>query len=151
VTGGPDRFRVDADDLAELADDHHLCGVVDEVDADDFADLEFAFMLMTPLPPATAGGRRRRRCACRSVLGDGEDEAGGEAELLVELLQLGGGFGAELGCGGGVVSNKASGRLRLIRLSKQSNGSPSGEPRSFGWRFQVMRYEISAYPAKLST
>ena len=47
-----------------------------------------------------------------AVLGDGEDETGGEAELLVELLQLGGGFGAELGRGSGVVGFGERERLR---------------------------------------
>jgi hypothetical protein len=32
-------FGVGADDLAELADDHKLAGLVDEVDADDLPDL----------------------------------------------------------------------------------------------------------------
>ena len=34
-----DALRAGADDLAELADDHHLGGVVDELDDDDFVDL----------------------------------------------------------------------------------------------------------------
>ena len=51
AAGGPDTLGVDADDFAELADDHHLGGVVDELDACDFADLGVGFMLMTPLPP----------------------------------------------------------------------------------------------------
>ena len=33
AAGGADGLGVDADDLAELADDHHLGGVVDELDA----------------------------------------------------------------------------------------------------------------------
>ena len=32
-------FGVDADDLAEPADDHELAGLVDEVDAGDLPDL----------------------------------------------------------------------------------------------------------------
>lgn len=32
------RFGVDVDDLAELADDHELAGIVDEVHAGDLAD-----------------------------------------------------------------------------------------------------------------
>ena len=39
AAGGADGFGVDADDLAELADDHELAGLVDEVDAGDLADL----------------------------------------------------------------------------------------------------------------
>src|ERR1039458_9022146 len=39
AAGGADGFGVDADDLAELADEHHLGGVVDQVDGGDFADL----------------------------------------------------------------------------------------------------------------
>jgi len=35
---------VDADDLAELVDEHHLGGVVDEVDGGDFADFGGVFM-----------------------------------------------------------------------------------------------------------
>ncbi len=38
AAGAADALGVDADDLAELADDHHLGGVVDEVDAGDLAD-----------------------------------------------------------------------------------------------------------------
>ena len=38
TAGGAEGFGVDADDLAELADDHKLAGLVDEVDAGDLAD-----------------------------------------------------------------------------------------------------------------
>lgn len=38
AAGGANGLGVDADVLADLADDHHLCGVVDEVDAGDLAD-----------------------------------------------------------------------------------------------------------------
>ena len=38
-TAARDGFGVDADDLAELADDHDLAGLIDEVDAGDLADL----------------------------------------------------------------------------------------------------------------
>jgi hypothetical protein len=52
VARGADGFGIDADDLAGLADDHELAGVVDEVDAGDLADLGGgALMLITPLPP----------------------------------------------------------------------------------------------------
>src|SRR6185437_16707713 len=37
AAGGADGFGVDADDFAELADEHHLGGVVDEVDGGDLA------------------------------------------------------------------------------------------------------------------
>jgi len=39
AAGAADALGVDADDLAELRDHHHLRGVVDEVDAGDLADL----------------------------------------------------------------------------------------------------------------
>ena len=39
AAGGADGFGVDADDLAELADDHELAGLVNEVDAGDLTDL----------------------------------------------------------------------------------------------------------------
>src|ERR1700722_11937918 len=39
AAGCSDGFGVDADDLAELADDHELAGLVDQVDAGDLADL----------------------------------------------------------------------------------------------------------------
>jgi hypothetical protein len=39
ATGGADGFGVDADDLAELADDHELARLADEVDAGDLPDL----------------------------------------------------------------------------------------------------------------
>jgi hypothetical protein len=83
-----------------LADDHHLGGVVDEVDAGDFAD--FAGGLHVDDALAAAGleavGVDVGALAV-AVVGDGEDEAGGEAEFFVELLELGGGFGGELGGG----------------------------------------------------
>jgi hypothetical protein len=43
---------IDADDLAELADDHELAGLVRRVHAGDLAHPGVAFMLMTPLPAA---------------------------------------------------------------------------------------------------
>jgi hypothetical protein len=39
AAAGADGFGGDADDLAELADDHEFAGLVDEVDARDRADL----------------------------------------------------------------------------------------------------------------
>ena len=39
AAGSADGFGVDADDLAKLADDHELSGLVDEVDAGDPTDL----------------------------------------------------------------------------------------------------------------
>ena len=38
AAGGADGFGVDADDLAELADDHQLRGVVHQLNAADAAD-----------------------------------------------------------------------------------------------------------------
>jgi hypothetical protein len=38
AAAGADGFGGDADDLAELADDHEFAGLVDEVDARDRAD-----------------------------------------------------------------------------------------------------------------
>jgi hypothetical protein len=88
--GGADGLGVDADDLSELADDHHLGGVVDELDARDFADLGGGAHVDDALAAAglEAVGVDVGALAV-AVFGDGEDEAGGEAELLVEL---GGGF-----------------------------------------------------------
>jgi hypothetical protein len=40
AAGSTDGIGVDADDLAELADDHEFAGLVDEVGAGDLADLE---------------------------------------------------------------------------------------------------------------
>jgi hypothetical protein len=51
AAGGADGFGVDADDLAELADDHELAGLVDEASAESLPALGVAFTLMTPLPP----------------------------------------------------------------------------------------------------
>jgi hypothetical protein len=48
AAGGADGFGVDADDLAELADDHELAGLVDEVDASDLADLGAVFKTEFP-------------------------------------------------------------------------------------------------------
>ena len=39
AAGGADGFGVDADDLAELADDHEPARLVDEVNARDLPDL----------------------------------------------------------------------------------------------------------------
>ena len=64
---GADGLGVDADDLAELADDHHLAGLVDEVDAGDLAVLGRGLDVDDAL--AAAGLEAvldRRRCACRS-------------------------------------------------------------------------------------
>ena len=78
AAGGCGPLGVDADDLAELADDHHLGGVVDEVDAGDLAD--FAGGLHVDDALAAAGleavGVDVGALAV-AVLGDGEDEAGG--------------------------------------------------------------------------
>jgi hypothetical protein len=45
---GADGFGVDADDLAELADDHELAGLVDELNAGDLADPGMVFKTEFP-------------------------------------------------------------------------------------------------------
>jgi len=52
AAGAADALGVDADDLAELADDHHLGGVVDEVDAGDLADFGGGHHVDAPLAAA---------------------------------------------------------------------------------------------------
>ena len=113
AAGTADGFGVDADDLAKLADHHQLAGLVYKIDSSDFTDLRRRLHVDDTLAAAglEAVGVDVGALAV-AVLGDGEDEAGGEAELLVELLQLGGGFGAELGCGGGIVGFGEGERLR---------------------------------------
>ena len=99
AAGGADALGVDADDLAELADDHHLGGVVDELDADDFSDLGVGLHVDDALAAAQlqAVGVDGGALAV-AVLGDGEDEAGGEARaqpngsLFVEPRSLLGSF-----------------------------------------------------------
>ncbi len=91
AAGGADGFGVDADDLAELADDHELGGVVDEVDAGDLADLGGGLHVDDALAAAGLEAVLVDVGALAvAILGDGEDEAGGEAELLVEFGELGG-------------------------------------------------------------
>ena len=51
AAGGADGFGVDADDLAELPDDHKPAGLVDEAEAETLPILGVVFMLMTPLQP----------------------------------------------------------------------------------------------------
>ena len=84
AAGGADGLGVDADDLAELADEHHLGGVVDQVDGGDFADLGGGLHGDDALATARlqAVGVDAGALA-EAVLADGEDEAWGEAELLV--------------------------------------------------------------------
>ena len=87
--GGPDGFGVDADDLAELADDHQLAGLVDQVDAGDLAvfgrglDVDDALAAAALQPVFVDIG-----ALAKAVLRDRKDQAWGEAELLFELLQL---------------------------------------------------------------
>ena len=52
AAGGVAALGVDVDDLAELADEHHLGSVVDEVDVGDFDDPGVVFMQLMPLPLA---------------------------------------------------------------------------------------------------
>ena len=88
--GGADGLGVDADDLAELGDDHHFGGVVDELDASDFADLGCGLHVDDALAAAGLEAVAVDVGALAvAVFRDGEDEAGGEAELLVELFELG--------------------------------------------------------------
>src|ERR1039458_6171606 len=98
AAGGADGFGVDADDFAELADEHHFGGVVDQVDGGDFADLGSGLHGDDALAAAglEAVGVDRGALA-EAVLADGEDEAGGEADFFVELGELGGGFGGDFG------------------------------------------------------
>lgn len=51
AAGGADGLGVHADDLAELADDHHLGGVVEQVDAGDLADFAGGLPIDDALPP----------------------------------------------------------------------------------------------------
>ena len=90
AAGGADGLGVDANDLAVLADDHHLGGVVDDLDGGDFADFGGGAHVDDAL--AAAGLEAVLvdvGALAEAVFGDGEDEAGGEAELLVELVELG--------------------------------------------------------------
>ena len=84
AAGGAHGLGVDADDLAELADEHHLGGVVDQVDGGDLADLGAGLHGDDALAAARlqAVGVNVGALA-ESVLADGEDEAWGEAELFV--------------------------------------------------------------------
>ena len=95
---GTHGLGVDADDLAELGDEHHLGGVVDQVDGGDLADLGGGLHGDDSLAAARleAVGVDIGALA-ESVLGDGEDEAWGEAEFFVELGELGGGGGGDFG------------------------------------------------------
>ncbi len=93
AAGGADGFGVDADDLAELADDHQLGGVVDETDADDLAGL---FIRRGGFHVDDAGSAAGLEAVAvdvgafaEAVFTDGEDEAGGEAEFGVEFIELG--------------------------------------------------------------
>jgi len=82
--GGADGFGVDADDLAELRDDHHLRGIVHEVDGGDLADLGGGLHVDDAL--AAAGLEAVAvdvGALAEAVVRDGEDEAGGQAELFV--------------------------------------------------------------------
>ena len=96
AAGGADGFGVDADDLAELGDEHHFGGVVDELDGGDLADfggglhVDDAFAAAGLEAVAVAVG-----ALAKAVFRHGEDEAGGEAELGVELLELGELFGVD--------------------------------------------------------
>ncbi len=80
AAGGSDLLGVDADDFAELADEHHLGGVVDERDAGDFAYL--GGRLHVDDAGASAGLQAVAvyvRAFAVAAFADGEDEAGCEA------------------------------------------------------------------------
>ena len=96
AAGAADGFGVDTDDFAELADKHHFGGVVDELDAGDFASLGAG--LHVDDAGAAAGLETVAvdvGALAETVLRDGEDEAGREAELFVELVELGLGGGID--------------------------------------------------------
>ena len=106
AAGGADGFGVDADDLAELADDHELAGLVDEVDAGDLADLGGRLHVDDALAAAGLEAVLVDVGALAvAVLGDREDEAGREAELLVEFFELGRGL---IGDNAGALSSAGS-------------------------------------------
>jgi len=98
AAGGADGLGVDADDLAELADEHHFRRVVDQVDGGDLADLGGGLHGDDALAAARlqAVGVDIGALA-EAVLADGEDEAWAEAELLIQLGELGGGLGGDFG------------------------------------------------------
>src|SRR4029079_15745467 len=90
-------FGVDADDFAELADEHHLSGFVDEVDGGELAD--FGRGLHGDDARAAAGLKAigvDGGAFAVAVVAHGEDEAGGDAELGVELLEACGGLLGDL-------------------------------------------------------
>jgi hypothetical protein len=125
---GANALGVDADDFAELADDHHLAGLVDEVDAGDLAVLGRGLDVDDALAAAGLEAVLVDVGALAvAVLGDREDEAGREAELLVEFFELGRGlFGedrsGELGwvagelerCGGSRLGGEVDGCFDLV-------------------------------------
>ena len=120
AAGGADLLGVDADDFAELGDDHHLGGVVDQHDAGDFADLGGA--LHVDDAGASAGLEAVAvdvGALAEAVFRDGEDEAGGEAELLVKLV--------ELGLGGGVDFDV--GAEELLAVGGRGAGGDGGDGR----------------------
>jgi hypothetical protein len=89
AAGGADGFGVDADDLAELADDHQLAGVVHKIDTGHFTDLRRRLHVDDALAAAGLEAVLVDVGAFAvAVLGDREDEAGGEAELLVEFFEF---------------------------------------------------------------
>src|ERR1035437_9775560 len=100
AAGGADGLGVDADDFAEVGDEHHFGGVVDEVDGGDFAD--FGGGLHGDDALAAAGLEAvgvDAGALAEAVFRHGEDEAWGEAELLIEFLEFGGGGFGDDGCG----------------------------------------------------
>ena len=100
AAGGADGFGVDADDFAELRDDHEFGGVVDELDGGDLADFWGGLHVDDAL---AASGLEAVAVAIRAfaeaVFAHGEDEAGGEAEFGVEFIELGLDGGVDFGVG----------------------------------------------------
>ena len=124
---GADGLGVDADDLAELADEHHLRGVVHELDGGDLAG--FGAGLHVDDAGSAAGLEAVAvdvGALAEAVFGDGEDEAGGEAELFVELVQLGAGRRGGGGDVRGVAFEDERGVGGLIHGVFQLGGEAEG-------------------------
>lgn len=87
---GADALGVDTDDLAELADHHQLAGLVDEIDLRHLAVLRRGLDVDDALAATGLEAVLVDVGALAvAVLRDRQDEAGSEAELLVELVEFG--------------------------------------------------------------
>ena len=83
AAGGADGLGVDADDLAELADDHQLAGVVDQLNAADAADARGDGHVLDAL--AAAGLQAvvlDIGALAKAVFGDGQDAVRARLVLL---------------------------------------------------------------------